>query len=429
MHPIKEILLDRDSGKKCGIASYCSANKVVIRTALMRAKRFNRPTLIEATANQVNQYGGYTGMVPAQFYHMVMALADELGVDRKLVILGGDHLGPLVWSGQPEVDAMAKAEKLVYEYVRAGFTKIHLDTSMKLADDADGALSPYIVARRGVQLYKKAMAAYEALKRERPDAMRPVFVIGSEVPIPGGAQEEEEHLSVTSPAALEETYHAYCTSFSQQGFPDAMEDVVAIVVQPGVEFGDNQVFLYDREKAAALCASLKKYPGLCLEGHSTDYQGRQQLREMCEDGIAILKVGPALTFGLRESYFSLCQIERELVPKEEQSYFIEVLESVMVEEPKEWINHYHGTERQKGIARKYSLSDRSRYYMNSARIEAAIDKLISNLRKYEIPMGMLHQYMPDALARIRAGKMSADPEALAIYGVEKYMEDYEYATL
>ena len=415
MHPIKEILLNRDSGKKCGIASYCSANKVVIRTALMRAKRFNRPTLIEATANQVNQYGGYTGMVPAQFYSMVMALADELGVDRKLVILGGDHLGPLVWSGQPEADAMTKAEELVYEYVRAGFTKIHLDTSMKLADDAEGALSPYIVARRGVQLYKKAMAAYEALKRERPDAMRPVFVIGSEVPIPGGAQEED--------------YRAYCTSFSQQGFPDAMEDVVAIVVQPGVEFGDNQVFLYDREKAAALCASLKNYPGLCLEGHSTDYQGRQQLREMCEDGIAILKVGPALTFGLRESYFSLCQIERELVPKEEQSYFIEVLESVMVEEPKEWINHYHGSERQKGIARKYSLSDRSRYYMNSERIEAAIDKLISNLWKYEIPMGMLHQYMPDALARIRAGKMSADPAALAVYGVEKYMEDYEYATL
>lgn len=429
MHPIKEIVLNRLSGEKRGIASYCSANEVVIQTALLRAKRFNRPTLIEATANQVNQDGGYTGLVPAQFYDLVMGLADKLGVDRNLIILGGDHLGPLIWSNQIENDAMPKAEKLVYEYVKAGFTKIHLDTSMRLADDNGEELPLDTVARRGVQLYKRALEAYEELKKERPEAMRPVFVIGSEVPIPGGAQAEENHLHVTSPTALEDTYNAYYNWFCKQGFPNAMEDVTAIVVQPGVEFGNDQISYYDREKASALCAAIKKYPGLCLEGHSTDYQGPKQLKEMCEDGIAILKVGPALTFGLRESYFSLCLMEKELVPEEEQSHFIEVLENAMLMNPKDWIKHYHGDERQRSIARKYSFSDRSRYYMNSAMVEAAINKLLDNLREYKIPMSMLHQYMPEAYNRIREGTMSDDPKDLAVYGVKKFMEDYEYATL
>ena len=72
----------------------------------------------------------------------------------------------------------------VYEYARAGFTKIHLDTSMKVADDPEGLLSTETIARRGAILYKSAMKGYEELKAEKPDAMRPVFVIGSEVPIP-----------------------------------------------------------------------------------------------------------------------------------------------------------------------------------------------------------------------------------------------------
>lgn len=429
MHPIKKIILDRQAGSHRGIASYCSASEVVIETALLRAKRSGRPTLIEATANQVNQYGGYTGLSPAQFYDRVMRTAEKLGVDKSLVILGGDHLGPLTWSNECEADAMPKAEELVYQYVKAGFTKIHLDTSMRLADDRGKELPLSTIARRGVQLYQKAMEAYEALKIQHPDAMRPVFVIGSEVPIPGGAQEIEDGLRVTSPEALEETYTAYHDCFCQFGLPNAMEDVVAIVVQPGVEFGDNQVFLYDREQAAELCAAARKYPGLCLEGHSTDYQTPERLKEMCEDGIAILKVGPALTFGLRESYFSLSLMEDELVPEAERSHFAAVLEDAMLQDPKDWIKHYHGNEMQRHIARKYSLSDRSRYYMGTPQVQLAINKLLENLRKYDIPAGMLHQYMPDAYDMVRKGHISADPRVLAAYGVEKYMDDYDHATL
>lgn len=302
IHPLHQMMENRRNGKKEGIPSYCSANKYVLEAALERAKALNRPTLIEATANQVNQFGGYTGMRPKDFKDLVTGMAKEMDVDTDLLILAGDHLGPLTWSDEPEKEAMKKAEDLVREFVEAGFTKIHLDTSMKLGDDPKTEmLATEVIARRGVKLYKACIDSYEKLKKTDPDAMRPVFIIGSEVPIPGGAQEAEEEVSVTRPEDFRDTVDTYKRIFAEEGAKEAWKDIIAVVVQPGVEFGDAQVFYYDRENAKDLCESLKDYPEIVFEGHSTDYQSRKCLKEMVEDGIAILKVGPALTFGLRES--------------------------------------------------------------------------------------------------------------------------------
>ena len=428
-HPIKEMMEQRRNNVKCGIPSYCSANELVLEAALLRAKANNRPVLIEATANQVNQFGGYTGMMPGDFYSKVMQLAHKVGLSENMVVLGGDHLGPITWQGEPEAIAMKNAEDMVCQYVLAGFSKIHLDTSMKLADDAGDALSVETVARRGVRLYKSAMKAYWELKQEQPDALRPVFIIGSEVPIPGGAQEAEDTLAVTRPEAFEETVRAYQNCFVEAGLPDGFQDVVALVVQPGVEFGDDQVFLYDRQAAAGLCSCLKKYPGLCFEGHSTDYQSPECLRMMVEDGIAILKVGPALTYGLREACFALSMMERELVPENEHAHFEKVLEDAMIQNPVYWKKHYHGNEKQLHIARKYSFSDRARYYIGQPTVVAAMEKLFTNLRKYPIPINMLHQFMPYAYQKIRDGRLQADPKSLALDSIINFMADYEYASM
>lgn len=428
LHPLKEIIQKRRKGIKCGIPSYCSANELVIEIALQRAKELNRPTLIEATANQVNQFGGYTGMKPQDFMKFVMSIADKVKVDKNLIILAGDHLGPLTWKDEPEESAMKKAEDLVKEYVMAGFTKIHLDTSMKLGDDLKNeVLSTEKIARRGVRLYSTCMEAFEKLKETNPEAIRPVFIIGSEVPIPGGAQEVEEGISVTKPEDFEDTVQTYKSIFLEEGFVNAWDDIIAVVVQPGVEFGDAQVFSYERNKARNLCDKLKEYPEIVFEGHSTDYQSPSCLKEMVEDGVAILKVGPALTFALREMLFALSMIEKELVPVEEQAYFIEVLERVMCEEAGHWRNHYHGNEKEIAFARKYSFSDRCRYYLGYEQVLNAIDKLFDNLRKIEIPMSILDQYMPIQFRRVREGKLSLDPRELVKDGIAIYMEDYEQA--
>ncbi len=281
-HPMQVMMDRRRNGEKIGVPSYCTANELVLEEALIRAKELNEAVLIEATANQVNQFGGYTGMKPADYYYMVLDMAKRIGVPENHVILAGDHLGPLTWQNEPEESAMAKAEELVYQYAAAGFTKIHLDTSMKVADDPEGPLSTETVARRGARLYKACMRAYDELLKSKPDAMRPVFVIGSEVPIPGGAQEAEDSLAVTKPEAFEDTVRTYRRVFEEEGIADGMNDVIAVVVQPGVEFGDEQVFFYDRDAAKDLCAKLKEYPQVVFEGHSTDYQSAECLRKMVE---------------------------------------------------------------------------------------------------------------------------------------------------
>ena len=428
-HPIQKMMDRRRKGVKCGIPSYCSANELVLETALRRARLLDTPVLIEATANQVNQFGGYTGMVPKDFYQMVLEMAERIDVPEHQIILGGDHLGPLTWQNLPEKEAMENSRELVYQYARAGFTKIHLDTSMKVADDPEGLLSTEVIARRGAFLYKAAMKGYEELKAEKPEALRPVFVIGSEVPIPGGAQEAEDSLAVTSPDAFRDTVATYRRVWKEEGIEDGMKDVVAVVVQPGVEFGDDQVFLYDHDAAAELCEALKEFPEICFEGHSTDYQSPLCLDDMVQDGIAILKVGPALTYGLREALFALSFMEKELVPEEEQAHFIETLDKVMLENPGNWKKHYHGNEKQLALARKYSFSDRCRYYIGQPEVVDAMNRLFENLRKYPIPMNMLHQYMPVSYGKVRDGLLPLDPRELAMDGVTNILWDYELAVL
>ena len=426
-HPMQEMMEKRRQGIKCGIPSYCTANELALEIAIRRAKMLNMPVLIEATANQVNQYGGYTGMLPKDFYKLVLDMAAKFELPEQMVILAGDHLGPLTWQNLPEAEAMEKSIELVYQYTRAGFTKIHLDTSMKVADDAEGLLSTEVIARRGATLYKAAIKGYEELKAEKPDAIRPVFIVGSEVPIPGGAQEAEDSLAVTSVEAFKDTVATYKRVWEEEGVGEGMNDVIAVVVQPGVEFGDDQVFLYDSAAAAELCAALKEFPEVCFEGHSTDYQSPACLKAMVEDGIAILKVGPALTYGLREALFSMSLMENELVPAEERSNFIDVLEKVMLENPGNWQKHYHGDEKQLHLARKYSFSDRARYYIGQPEVLAAMEKLFNNLNTYKIPLNMLHQYMPLTYAKVRDGELPLDAKELAMDGVTNFMLDYEYA--
>lgn len=427
MHPILKILEERKNGKKTGIPSYCTANRQVIRTILKDAAKNDRTVLIEATANQVDQFGGYTGMTPKDYVRFIEDIAAEIGCDMRQVILGGDHLGPLTFCKEPEETAMAKAEELVRAYVSAGFTKIHLDTSMKVADDGAGALDKRVCAKRGARLCKAAEEAFRAYQSEHPDALHPVYVIGSEVPIPGGATEHEDRISVTDPADCRQTIELYRQAFEDNGLQDAWPYVIAVVVQPGVEFGDDAVFLYDHDKAASLVSVLRDYPGFVFEGHSTDYQSKDCLKQMVCDGIAILKVGPALTFAYRDALFALAHVEKELVPEEKRVNFPQVLEQVMLRQPENWQKHYHGTEEEKRLARSYSLSDRARYYLGVPEVAEAIERTLENLKDVHIPTGLLYQYFPRSAEAVLTGACSGAPEELIEREIMSFVDEYVFA--
>jgi D-tagatose-1,6-bisphosphate aldolase subunit GatZ/KbaZ len=432
IHPLKKIVEQQKKGIPAGIYSACSANELVLEACMERAMKDSDFVLIEATANQVNQYGGYTGMKPMDFKRFVFSIAERVKFPADKIILGGDHLGPLTWKGLPSEKAMEEAKELIRQFVSAGFTKIHIDTSMHLGDDdITKELKTSLIAKRGAVLAKVAEDAYEELAASNPETLHPVYVIGSEVPIPGGSQDEEEQLQITAADDFRETVNLFREEFLRNGLYNAWNNVVAIVVQPGVEFGDDSIHDYDRDAAKALCEELKNYPTLVFEGHSTDYQTADALKAMVEDGIAILKVGPALTFALREALFSLNQIENEMLKGRsgiQLSNFIEVLEAAMVDKPENWIKHYHGNEEKLRLARKYSFSDRCRYYIPMPEVQESINRIMRNLKTVDIPLSLISQYMPVQYDRIRAGLVEKDPESLVKDRVINCIDQYLYGT-
>ena len=432
-NPLKKIVELQKQGKKVGIYSVCSANGYVIEAALKRGMSDGSCVLIESTANQCDQNGGYTGMKPADFKEFVLDIAEKNGFDKEKIFLGGDHLGPLTFACKDEPEAMADAEELIRHYVGAGFTKIHIDTSMKLnSDDPDVRLSDEIIAGRGARLAQVAEEAYKKLLERDPDAIPPVYIIGSEVPIPGGAVGGEDNgVQVTKVEDFKNTVKNFEKAFQAAGLDDEVWNrVIAVVVQPGVEEKDSGCTEYDREKAKELTASIKDFPTLIFEGHSTDYQTKIKLRELIEDGVGILKVGPGLTFAMREAMFALENIEKELLygTDTEPSRFAETLDAAMLKDDKYWKKHYQGTELEIRLKRKYSFSDRCRYYMPVPEVEKASERLISNLRATGVPLNLLSQFMPIQYTKVREGLLENDPVALIEDRITNTIDEYLYAT-
>ncbi len=402
----------RRAGHPTGITSVCSAHELVIEAALLQAVEDDGSALIEATCNQVNQEGGYTGMRPADFRDRVWRIADRVGLARSRVILGGDHLGPNPWKHLPASEAMAKAREMIAAYAGAGYEKLHLDASMGCAGEP-ATLADDEIASRASGLAAAAEAAATAA---------PVYVIGTEIPTPGGATEALDHLRPTTPEAVLATYAVHERAFRAAGADAAWRRVIGIVVQPGVEFGHEDVAIYDPSRTGPLCATLDRMPGLVFEAHSTDYQPQSSLRQLVQDGFAILKVGPALTFALRETLYGLDAIAQVLRPG--SASLVDTMEAIMTAQPKHWQTHYPGSPAQQRVLRHYSYSDRIRYYWPEAGARAAVDALLHRLHGVKIPETLISQYLPGLHERAMTRTIDPEPRTLLIESVRDVLRRY-----
>ena len=413
MNLLLEMIQQHKAGKAVGIYSVCSAHPLVLEAALRQGLADQSAVLIEATSNQVNQFGGYTGMRPADFREFVLGLAAKTGFAANRLILGGDHLGPNAWKKASAATAMAMAGDMVREYVQAGFSKIHLDCSMP-CDGDPVPLPDATVASRAAQLCAIAEATWREV-----GGPAPVYVIGTEVPVPGGAHEDLGELEVTAPQAAQQTLDVHRRVFAAAGLTDAWPRVIAMVVQPGVEFDHHKVVRYQPQKAAALSAFIRN-EALVFEAHSTDYQSDTALSELVRDHFAILKVGPGLTFALREALYALEEIERETIGASGSSQLKATLTQVMHEEPDYWLPYYTNQPgHQQYLDRNYSLSDRIRYYWPHPKIVAAQNLLFANLAQQPLLMTLVSQYLPEQARKIAEGQLEADAHALVI---DKIME-------
>ncbi|WP_175871950.1 D-tagatose-bisphosphate aldolase, class II, non-catalytic subunit [Burkholderia sp. BCC0397] len=410
-----------------GIYSICSAHRLVLEAACEAARTDGSPLLIEATCNQVNHLGGYTGMTPADFRRDVDAIAARCGLAPTALVLGGDHLGPNPWRHRRAADAMREAAAMVAAYVEAGFEKIHLDASMACADDP-ARLDDHTIAARAAELCRVAEDAATRV------GIAPVYVIGTEVPTPGGevsgeaSHDEIAQIAVTRSDSIAATLDAHRRAFSAAGLDDAWTRVVAIVAQPGVDFDDRHVLDYDSAKAASLGASILQTPRLVFEAHSTDYQTEAALAALVRDHFAVLKVGPALTFALREALFALTFIEDALIDDVAQrSRLRDVVDAAMRAQPEHWAPYYRGDETAQRLARQFSYSDRIRYYWLQPAVAAAVEQLFSNLARQPVPETLVAQWLPDVYAACRAGGLAKAPRAWVRHRIRDVIAHYARA--
>ncbi|MEP2783188.1 MAG: class II D-tagatose-bisphosphate aldolase, non-catalytic subunit [Pseudoruegeria sp.] len=410
-----------NAGRKPGVTCVCSAHPLVIEAGLIEAKTHGLVPCVEATCNQVNQDGGYTGMTPQDFHDLVMEIAQSVGVPQDSILLGGDHLGPNPWRHLPAAEAMEKALVMTKAYAEAGFSKIHLDASMSCADDPE-ALNDDVIAARAAALMAQAEAGSEVGGHAAP-----AYIIGTEVPVPGGASEGHDHLVVTSASDVASTLAAHVAALKMAGLEQVWPRIVGLVVQPGVEFGQIEIDRYVSDKATALSAWRSKTGHLVFEAHSTDYQTAEALAELVDDGFPILKVGPGLTFAMREAFYGLDAIAGEICDNYVVGTLPQAMETVMQENPQYWQGYVTGSDEEQRTQRHYGLSDRIRYLWPNPDAEQAVENLMNALLDTEIPWPLISQHLGRLADSVAKGTVQPVARKLLIAAVQQALTPYTNA--
>lgn len=415
---------DHLEGRRGGLFAACSAHREVLAAAIETIQSGEAPLLVEATATQVNQFGGYTGMTPEAFASALRDLAGAMGFPPERLLIGADHLGPYVWRRETSSEAMSKAAALARLCVAAGFCKIHLDTGFGCADDGVDEVPLELAAERAAAL---CAAAEEESTRLGKTSVRPLYVIGAEVPPPGGALEDPDALTATPVEVLLDMIGLAEEKFRAAGLEEAWGRVMAVVVQPGVDFGDEVIASYDPRKARALSEQHANLPGIMtFEVHSTDYQDAGSLARMVADHFPLLKVGPALTNAFREALFAVAEIETEWLEGRRghrPSMLRQVIERTMKQSPGQWRSHYRGPRPQRRFLRSYSLRDRIRCYWDNPDVAAAQKRLLENLSA-PIPRSLIRQFFPDLFEAVRSGELPLTPTALIRRRIQLALRPY-----
>ena len=412
------------AGEAVAVPSICSAHRDVLAAAMLMAGQHGQPILIEATSNQVNQFGGYTGMQAADFIRFVQAIADAVGFDRRRIAFGGDHLGPQAWRAQSPTAAMGHARNMVASYCRAGFTKIHLDCSQGCAGEPD-QLSDELVAERAAEL--AAVSEAQAEERERL-----CYIIGTEVPPPGGARPEEGKHVVhpTDPQAAARTIAVHRQTFAAAGLSAAWDRVIGIVVQPGLEFGPTEIDHFDLGQPDQLSPVLADAPGIAFEAHSTDYQRPAVFPALARRHFAVLKVGPALTFAYRKAVYALDKVAGWLAPPSRREPISEVLERLMVEDDRHWRSHYQGSAAELRILRHFGWADRIRYYWAHTEAKARVAALEAAIDASDVVAPLLDQFFDAATferAEALRGQGHLRSKALIYAAIQSALTPYFFA--
>jgi D-tagatose-1,6-bisphosphate aldolase subunit GatZ/KbaZ len=425
---LTRIVRRQKEGRAQALYAACTASPLALRAVLRQAAADGATALIESTAAQVNLAGGYAGLPPQRFGKEVRQLAAGAGLAPGQVILGGDHLGPHLWRHKDGEYAMRQAAELTGACASAGYQKLHLDTATPCRNDLrepSGALPLDLISERAALLCRAAEAAVQ-----QTGGAPPWYVIGSDVPPPGGGCRDGDDVPLSAVHKLKDTVAAHRRAFKKAGLDEAWDRVFAVVVYTGADFSPLAVQPYDSDRVQPLVAAIRKEPGLVFEAHATDFQTAEALSRMVGDHFGILKVGPALTFAMRQALFALADLEEAHLGGGRGirlSRLPAVMEALMLADPAIWRPYYRGTPAEQAYLRRNAYSDRIRYYWFDPRAKAAVGRLMRNLKDHPAPLSLVDQYLPEVADDLRAGALLRDPERIVLESIGRVAAVYARA--
>ena len=364
-------------------------------------------------------------MTPAAFGRQVRRLADAAGLPGHRLLLGADHLGPYPWRDGRAEDALSKAMGLAAACVAAGYRKIHLDASTPCVGDPrepDGSLPLELICRRSAALCRVVEETAHEYRMAPP-----WYVIGSDVPLPGGRDGQTALAPVSEAVHVRDSVAACRQAFEAAGLEKAWQRVVAMVVNTGADFAPQVIHPYDAERMKPLVAYIRPEGQLVFEAHSTDFQTPAALSRMVSDQCGVLKVGPALTYAMREALFGLAAVEEELLGERRGmtlSRLPETMERLMLADSRYWQAYYRGSAAELKRLRRQAFSDRIRYYWARPGAEAALQRLLANLRQYPPPAALLRKHLPEAAGHPDGASHPWDPEDIVLERIAGVMAVY-----
>jgi D-tagatose-1,6-bisphosphate aldolase subunit GatZ/KbaZ-like len=182
-------------------------------------------------------------------------------------------------------------------------------------------------------------------------------------------------------------------------------------------YAHEDVIQFDPEKACALSLALRALPGIVFEAHSTDYQTEDGLRQLANGGFSILKVGPWLTYALREALYGLDAIADVPDGHPPRNRMMRAMEGAMQAAPGNWARNDDGDARDLWLQRHVSYSDRIRYYWPDPAARAAVAGLSARLGNRAIPAPVLDQYLP----QLADASQTATFDSLLLHSVTRVL--------
>ncbi|MCD6577344.1 MAG: class II D-tagatose-bisphosphate aldolase, non-catalytic subunit [Anaerolineaceae bacterium] len=410
-------------GEKKGIYAVESQNPTVQEAYLRQALSNGSPALFEISADRLDLRGQNGRIHPDDFIGKVKRVAVKVGYPRDRLFFSVHGVSPSLCQGESIESTLRKTRAFISSIIHSGFNILEICAGIPLKEDPEGQLlPPEAITAREAEFYQAAEDAAASL----PDEKKPLYVLGVH-PEQGMIEDKRNRAHKKD---VEIRFDQFSQTARSAGLPEIEGRLLAVRVFLGPGYDSERVIPYDLSLLEELGECAHEGKPVMLEALKTDYQPQSVLDQLVEKHFALLSVGLELTYTMREALFSMAVMENETMigkPGVYMSNFIIELDRAMLSAPQHWQKYYTGNGFEQLIARKYSLYDRSRFFLENKDVRKMKKRLFDNLEKYPVPLTVLRQFMPRQYERVAAGELENKPNALMMDAVGYALKRYSRA--